>query len=607
MPPARRLSAPQRRASVLLAFATATAVTLLLHRQVFAGLVPSKLPTMYDNDQLGYLAIVTNVAHGHAAALEPDTLSGINPYPSGYYTAVGLVARVLGIAPVTAWNSVSLLLQIIAFGTLGVSIAVVSRRPWAAVVGPLVMITGCGAWLQTGAWLLPINHQGALWGPFGVLFPQNGETAALCAIVTGMALLGLALGRPQIPVNLRRLLILAACACAGAAANFQTYGFLTGAYVVSAAVAASALWHWRAARAAVASLVLLLVVVLVGPVVAGVGGTLAALVFGLIPMIPGAVVLVRRIGPAVIAYPLAYAACAAPMILSTLAVRDTPFMKYRVSSNIALGVTSWPTVGASAPLLLLMIAVAVAGIRRGDAIAAGIGTSFPIAWPLVALNDLWGANAEPYRFWIDAHLLGLVLLVLALARLSRPATAIASARRAAKAWDPGTRGAHLRREAPESLPAPTRGRRRPPVALIAVAALLWAMSLGDVSSYLRDTNIADTWDPGSESSQQIIAAAGEISPADGRLWSTACLDSRRVKILTGAPVARYHLGMAWPDDREAVDRAMQASDARSIDPEVLRAAQVRWVLTADTCDPALQAPFEKVRTVGDVTLWELSG
>lgn len=578
----------ERLATAVLALASAIPTVLLIHRPVFDGLRPSRLPTLYDNDQLGYLAIVTNVAHGYSPKLEPDTISGTNPYPSGYYTIVGLVARVLHLAPVTAWNTVSMLLQIVAFAALGAAIAAITRRPWAALFGPLIALTGCMSWFWARTWMTPINHQGALWGPFGVLFPQNGETAGLSMLVTAMSLFALAYARSDVPVRQRRLLTVAACACAGIAANFQTYGFLTGTYILSGIVAATALLRWRSVRGAVASLLLLVAVCLLGPAVAERGSSLAALVFGLAPMIPGAVVLLRRLGASVLTYPVVFALCAAPMILSTIAVRDTPFMRYRVESNVGLGVASWQTLLTSAPLLLLMAGLLLVGLRRRDALVAGTGASFLVTWPLVSLNDLWGANAEPYRFWIDAYLLGLVALALAVARA-------ASARRGDE------QEAHAAR----------RGRRRDSIGaglriLVAASFLFWAASLGDIIGFEKDPNVAAVWDPGSQESQDIRGAVGTITPSQGRLWGTSCVDLRRIKVITGAPVAFYHLGMAWPDDKAEVDSLSAHAAAREIDVPSLRSAQVRWVVTRNGCDAQVPSQLREVRTRGDYTLWEVS-
>ncbi len=578
MPVDARRAAPRPALSAVLALIPSLVVVLALHRHVFRGLVPTKLSTLYSHDQLGYLAIVTNVARGHSAGLEPDTMSGQNPYPSGYYIAVGTVARVLHLQPVTAWNLVSMLLQIVAFTLLGIAVATIAHRAWTAILGALVPLTGAAASLVAGSWMIPINHQGALWGPFGVLFPMNGETAGLCAIIMGISLVALAWARPDVPRQPRTALTVSGVLLLGIAANFQTYSFLTGTYVVGVVLVTIALLRDRAWRTAMVSVALLLVVVLFGPLVAHIAGSLAALGFGVLPMLPGALVLVRRGSWRVLTYPILYALAAAPMILSTLEARDTPFMRYRVTSNVALGVAKWETLAASGPLLLIMAGIVVLGLRRHNAVVSGIGIGFPIAWALVSLNDCWGANAEPYRFWIDAYLLGLVLALIAFAAC----------------W--GSPDANTVRHAGKDL-----------VIGSVVVALAWTLSLGDARLFLCDTNVAATWDPGSADSHDIVQAVGDIEPHDGRLWTTNCTDIRTVKVLTGAPVSYYHLGMAWPDDREAVDLAMQAANERRIDVSVLREAGVHWVLTRNGCDPTPPESLVEVRTAGDVTLWQVRG
>ena len=66
------------------------------------------------HDQLGYLAIVANVAEGDMSLREPVTETGNNFYPRSYYTVLGLVSRVTGWHPVTTWNVSTLMIQLVA-------------------------------------------------------------------------------------------------------------------------------------------------------------------------------------------------------------------------------------------------------------------------------------------------------------------------------------------------------------------------------------------------------------------------------------------------------------------------------------------------------------
>lgn len=573
-----------RGVAAVLALCAALVSVVVLHLPTFAGgLLPTSLPLLYSNDQMGYLSIVTNVAHGHGAAAEPMTLTGSNHYPSGYYTAVGLIARWTGLAPVTAWNLTSMTIQVLAIGVLGFAIAVLSRRTWAALLGPVPLFSGTFSWLLAGDWKTSINIQGALWGPFGVLFPNNGETAGLCVIVAVLAGGALVWARPVAP-RTRLAVTSIGCALLGLTANFQTYSFLSGVYVVAGLGTAYVLSTWRSPRTGLLTITGVLAVMVLGPLTASSIGSLPALLVGLLPAVPAAVLLLRRTGPWCLLPPALLALCAAPMIFGTLqaSMSGDAFMSYRTSSNVGLGVVRWTTLWTSLPVLCLAGAFGVHGLRtrRPFLVAAGLG--LPLTWILIAINDVWGANAEPYRFWIDGYLFVCVAIGLGLATVwGSPATeatvtgddlaAVPTTDRTAGSVGMG--GEHRDGSA-----------RRTAVRLTIATVALAALTFPDFARWTTDPSVREAWDPGAPRAVATAAALDGIAPADGLVVTAPCIDPRTAKILSGAPMASYYLGMAWPERRDAVQVVMDDRGQGRLDPVHLAAADVRWVLTDTMCD-----------------------
>ncbi len=196
--------------------------------QLKAGRNPLlNLRTEFWHDQLGYLAISANVANGHFDLTEPVTMTGVNHYPRLYYSIVGVVAHAFGLPTVMSWNLVSLVLQFLAAFTVGLVAARLSGRWWVGLLAPVPFLTGVFAYAsQPGRWYTLLEAHAVLWGPFGVLFSNNAETAGLSV---GIIVLGALVWAwsSEIPRAARVVITIAAAAAVGALSSFQTYSFLT--------------------------------------------------------------------------------------------------------------------------------------------------------------------------------------------------------------------------------------------------------------------------------------------------------------------------------------------------------------------------------------------
>ena len=554
----------------------------------------------YPFDQLSYLSMVTNASMGDYAAVEPFTETGSNFYPRAWYLFLGTVARVLDLYPPTAWQIGGLVIQMMLVVALGVTLIIMTGRPLTGLLAPVPFVLGTFAFLDGEGWFTSMGSHAVLWGPFGVLHTLNGEAASLSIAGMALLLLLLAWGRDTAPTR-RIALTLVAAAAIGALANVQTYSFLAAVYIASMVAASWALVHWRHRVATVLSIVLLPTLFVVGPLVFARFGQLPSLVFGLLPAIPGLVLLLVRAGPIVLAYfGIAVLAAAPQVVFTVLGIASgDPFLSYRVASNQNLGVEPGPGLLGAVVLLLPLAALAAAGVirRRPLWIAYPIGAA--TTWFILATNDIWGPNAEPYRLWIDCFLLiavGLLpLFVTAVIDLAGP-----------EETGPGEAGADSE--------APRRRLRVGTIVVAAVVAVIAVVSATDWIRFYQDDEIHGVFvftDSRSAAHSDLARLADDGS---GYLVGMdTCVDPQIVKLNSGAPVAFYNLGMAWPKERDAVQSFLADRAEGDVDIDTLRAAGIGWMLTDSGCGDGWEQQFgEDLEAVdraaydgGEATLWRL--
>lgn len=537
--------------------------------QILRGRNPIEgLRTNFWYDQLGYLGIAANVANGDVGTTEPISMTGVSHYPRLYYSIVGGIARVFGLPTVSAWNLTSFVLQVAAVTAIGIVAASLSRRWWVALLAPLPFLTGTFAYLYSNdSWYTVLQAHAVLWGPYGALFSNNAETAGLCVGLIAVSLIVWTWSRPRRPVT-RWVNSIGAAAMVGVLSSFQTYSFLTFTYLLVYGAAICAIVHVAERRRIVigSSLLLLVAVFLLGPVAAERIGQLPTLMLGLSPALPGLVVAIIRTRGLVAAAGVAAVATAAPQILFTLGgiASGDPFLSYRVASNHQLGIVSWQALVSAAAVIIPLVAVVVLAIRIRDRGTLALAATALVVFFLLALNDVWGANAEPYRFWIEGLLVGGVIALLGLARMAGISRSQADSTAAETVRAP--RGAAL-------------------LAVVLVSAVAWAVSLPDWVNYVRDGSAQATWDPSTAREEAIadVARSAESRPGSGLIVSERCVDNRTAKVTSGAAFAYYHLGMAWPADKDAVDDIIAARDAGTLDFDAMESSNTVFVITDSNC------------------------
>ncbi len=545
----------------------------------------------FAGDQLSYFAIVINGSQGRFAAVEPFTETGTINYPHLYYVLLGAISHVTGVTPSATWSFVGICFIVLLTVSVSIAAVLMTRNRWFAFIGPIPLVIGTLSTFISGTWMTLLDSHAVLWGPFAVLFTLNGEAASLS--VAGVALLAVLVLAVRAPSTRVWLIVgIAAAALVGLLGNVQTYSFLTSVYVLCYTVAAFGLSQ-RPRRSLIAlSGGLVVALFFVGPVVAPALGQLATLTLGLVPAIPGLIlVLVRTRGllaiPAVV-----LAVAASPQIIGTfLATRaGDPFLAYRVASSKNLGVPLNLGLLCATVLLVLLAYIAIVGFRRRDVFLRSYPVAMVAVWFVTAGNDSWGANQEPYRFWIDMFVFTAVTGV--------PLFAYAAYLVLRDRPELTRRGWALRLTATAL-----------PVVLIGVSLVDWS----SFYQYGQREVIGLSFQ-----SERQRAASEAVDAADAMVLTDPCLDPLHFKANTGHAVVYYNGGMAWPADKPAILGLLRLRNEGILpSPEVLKNADVNWVITDDSCDVdwaqdgseylerANSSEYEDASGTVTITLWRV--
>lgn len=564
-------------------------------------------------DQYSYLAIAVNVRNGNLAAVEPFTETGTNHYPRLYYVFLGLLARLFDKDIILTWQVTGLAFQLIMVIAISWLLIRLTGVPALGALGFVPSIIGTFAVLATGNWHHTLDNHAVLWGAFGVLFTLNGESAALSLAVTAVCLLigaTFPAGHRLEPVRQRKrsAAIIVAAGAVGFLANVQTYSFLTTVYLLLYAAAAYGLLSYGRRIHVIASLGILAAVLFGGPTIASVAGPLATLMAGVLAAVPGFLLLLLRYKTLVISSCAALALTASPTILGTLlglAAKDD-FLTYRELSSKALGVPLETGLLAALVPLLFLALIFWAGLRQRNRawLAFSIGAVF--AWPVVASNDLWGANQEPYRFWIDSFTIITaaavpVLLQVAVEswRLWRRSVQTGTINAASIAEEPATDGGAVKTATYTAQTTKPRFTGTVVTAMIAALVTVSAVvvSFGDFPKF---TEYVESYGTANFHDEQSVAIKNASKPltdddsdlkirraADGTaselVMFDPCISQFRVKAITGLPTAFYNLGLAWPKEETKLREVLEQRADYVFAQPLAASMGVKYVLTDSGC------------------------
>lgn len=510
----------------------------------------------FSNDQLSYAAIATNVSNGHLAFVEPFTQTNSLYYPSLWYQVLGLFSRVTGMPVFTAWSVVGTFVVCALIAGLGIVAFLLSRRAWAPLAPAIALFVGTFATLTSDYWYTSLEHHAVLWGAFGTFFTLNAEAIGLCLNALALGLLVMVGSRRTSSHRTTLGLLAVAGALVGITANIQTYNFFSSIAIVAAWACAYSLITTRSKPLGIVTLGLLVSMFILGRPIADRVGHIPVFALLLIALAPAVIVLaLRHVKPA-LAFLVPLIVLAAPQVLRTglgLVEKD-PFLTYRQGSTQDLGVPLQHGLLAGLPVLLVAATCVLAFslTKRPWLASAVLGSAF--AWIILSLNDVWGFSQEPYRLWIQGliltSLLSFALLPLAISE--------------------GLRETH---------------RRTAFTVLLLVTAVAVLVSFIDFPGFWRFAHGEGVM-PAQDSR---ALAIGEAASSAGTLVAAGpCIDSQLMKLVSDSRVAFENKGLAWAENREAIQALIATKTSNAITPEVLRAAQVGALITDSACEVTLE-------------------
>lgn len=515
---------------------------------------------VFPLDPLSYAAIATNVTQGHWALTEPFTLTGVSHYPSGWYLLIGAIAKVTTLPVWVVWTVLGIAVVSAGVLTVGRTALKISGRWWAPMLPAAALLTGVFATFVADNWYAPLGAHAVLWGPFVSLYVLNAEAAGISTAVIALSLLVLS-AHDSSRTNPRRNIMVAALLI-GLLANLHTYSFFTATTLAALFIATRHLLTKRNRRTTALTIALPVLVIAYGHLIANAVGPLPLFVLLIASLAPALIPAAREHLTTAVAAAIAFGLAASPQVVWTalgLASED-PFLLYRQESTRGLGVLHASTL-AAAIIWVLVIATIATGLRaEQQPTLAALTIAVATAWVILPLNDVWGFNQEPYRFWLQLSMIGGMLLTIPLG------------------WTLANRRAFNPR------------RRTLVTSLAAVTAVLWIVGLADVRSfaaYASTQGVIDLQTPRAE-------AIGELAAThDGLLMTSQCLSPRELKLITKGPVAEYNLGLAWPANEPAFRIFDDVERRAGEDPVALQAAKVQYVITDSACATDWQFPNDQ--------------
>lgn len=538
----------------------------------------------FANDQLSYAAIARNAANGLFSPVEPLTETGASHYPSAWYQFLGFTSALTGLPVFQVWTILGLIAisGTLAFiGFLGYRF---SHLAFAPLLPGLVLLTGTFSTLTSQNWFTALGSHAVIWGPFGTLFTLNAEAIGLAAVTVSMGLLVLA----GTQARRQDTWIFIAAAILGALANVQTYTFLTGVSLAMFFLAAYTLLRHPSRTRLMATAACGGVLLATGTWIADAIGPLPLFVLLMATTLPAISPVIAQHRRTAMLTVVIFGVTASPQVIRTLLGLATgdEFLAYRQASSLDLSVDPGDALIAAIPLLLIagFTALALLGSRARTDISrhqtfSALLIALAVGAIIMASNDRWGFNQEPYRFWLQYSIIALLLLSVTTAWALRTWPSLT------KPWQRAT-------------------------ALVALAAVLaWIGTLTDVftfRAFANERGVLVIDDERGRILQQIVEREG------GLTLSSRCLDPQLLKLTTGAPVVWFNRGLAWPENRTLLDPLMDPNRSAALTLDDLVPANITRIVTDTACadewrfadariQPKEVAPYE----AGTITVWRV--
>jgi hypothetical protein len=505
----------------------------------------------FPTDQLSYAGISASAKAGNFGLVEPFTQTGVSFYPSWWYKIVGQFASWTGMEIPAAWSFLGLAVVLGSIAFIGFAAYRVTGRAWAPLVLGVLLWMGPLSAVLFDNWFVNLDSHAVLWGPYGALYALNAEAVGLSVGSAALALGYWTLKCPEWSQRRRVVLIGIAGIGIGITANLQTYSFLTLTTVVFWSLAVAGLVRAKSAKLLLVTASLSVVTLIVGSLSRETIGALPVFALMLIATLPGLWCFAQRRVLLITVGLFFFVLGAAPQFLSmfsgTLA-RD-PFLTFRVNQSGDLGVPLWAFVLLGSPILATWGLILWVQVKRKGNAEIALLVGWFLAFVLLSFNGAWGFGQEPYRFWINS-----VIVFVVVATLTLPVGLI------------------------PALQANFRLRILAALAAVLVGASMW--NVGGFREYVGQQGNIDFNSPRFAALEELISAE---PLASGLLTAEPCLNPRDLKVVTGAPVAFYNLGLAWPDNKTEIDALIEATNAGLLDVELMRAAGVSYLITDTGC------------------------
>jgi len=505
----------------------------------------------FPTDQLSYAGISASAKLGEFGLVEPFTQTGVSFYPSWWYKIIGQFASWTGMGIPAAWSFLGLVVVLGSIAFIGFAAYRITGRAWAPLVLGVLLWIGPLLTILFDNWFVNLDSHAVMWGPYGALYPLNGEAVGLSIGLAALVLGYWTLRRPEWSSRKRVILFGLAGLGLGVIANFQTYSFLTLTAVAFWVLAVAGLLRSKSRKLPIVTVSMLLLVLLVGLFTRGSVGALPLYALMLAPTLPGLWLLAQKRMVLVAVGLFAFAVGAAPQVLWTISgtLDQDLFLAYRVDQSGELGVPLWAFLILGSPILVTWAAILWAQIRRGGTSEIALLVGWFVAFVLLSFNALWGFGQEPYRFWINSVIVFVVVATLTLPSCLR-----------------------------SGLQSSGRIRLIAALAAVLVGASLW--NVGGFREYVSSQGNIDFDSPRSKAIESVIDLETMVP---GLVTAESCVDPRVLKVITGAPVAFYNLGLAWPEKKAEIDALIDATNSGILDVSLMRAAGVSYLLTDTSC------------------------
>ncbi len=512
-------------------------------------------------DQLANFAMVVNGAHGDSASVEPFTETGSMVDPHLYFNLLGRFAHLFDVSSAVVYNIAGVGLQVVLVVGLSIGFVLITRKWWTAYLGALPFLLGTLSSVFSGSWATSMQSHAVLWGAFGVMFAINSQSAAL-ALGGLLLMLLLVLAFKRFSPQTTTLLAVAAGAGIGMLANVDTYGFFSVLFFALYWLSIYGLlverkW-WPVALSVFGAIVLFAF----GDRFATEFGRVDVFALALVLALPGILLMVVRWRWRIVAPLLALVAAASPQLLTYIEAihANSPFLVFRGSSSEGLGVTSRSGLIAAAPLLIPLLVILLAGINRKKILWIAYSAGSIVAWFLLAKNDLWGANQEPYQFWIDSFALTAFTIVPFFVDVAR------------SYWP-------ISQDKSENLL--TKLCRVAVPAVLSISIVVAATSSFDWFEFYRASEGQSL-----SLTTPMDRALSEVSSHltnHGLVMTDTCINPEYYKVVSGAPVDFYSAGLAWPARKISIDKANAAMASGKVTSTDLRNAGIGWLVTISHC------------------------